>query len=134
MGNEIKTRTPEEIAARNEGIRAACAIVDDMFGKYNLHHTMQGDCVLAKLNMLSNKKIRKNPIAENLTLKARVERYERMIDVTNDLRGFRWHIQRRRENNRIEWLSTDPSGNVLGPFDTALEAFEAITEVEEKEK
>ncbi len=50
---------------------------------------------------------------------------EALLGQTNDLSGFNWHIQRRRENNRFEWLSTKGE-SVYGPFDSILEAFAAL--------
>jgi hypothetical protein len=43
------------------GIRFACSTVDEMYGRSNTHPKMQGDCVLAKLNMLNVSLVRDNP-------------------------------------------------------------------------
>ena len=58
-------------------------------------------------------------------LRGEVQRYERMMNRVADIRGFSWHMLRRRENNQDEWLVSD-KGLVLGPFSTALEAFESL--------
>ena len=54
-------RSEENARTYEDGIRFACAMVDEMYAKSNTHDLMQGDCVLAKLNMLPKSKIRKNP-------------------------------------------------------------------------
>lgn len=61
--------------------------------------------------------------------KAKVARFEAMLGSVADMRGFSWHMTRRRENNEDEWLSTSAySDGVYGPFPDALSAFEAIQE------
>ena len=63
-------------------------------------------------------------------LEGKVRELEAMLSRTNDIRGFSWHIQRRRENGQIEWFSTSAeSGSVFGPFTSALEAFAALEEI-----
>lgn len=59
--------------AREEGIRFACAVVDEMYGGCNTHQFMQGDCVLAKLNMLDKSKLRPNPVDHEAAI---IERYK----------------------------------------------------------
>lgn len=59
-------------------------------------------------------------------VEAERDAYAAMLDHTNDLRAFNWHIQRRRENNHFEWLSTK-GDSVFGPFETILEAYAAAS-------
>ena len=58
-------------AAYKKGVRDACAMVDEMYGNYNLHHHMQGDCVLAKLSLLSAGNIRQNPVPNQVEARDR---------------------------------------------------------------
>lgn len=77
-----------------------------------------------------------NVRAENLTLKARVERYERMIGAVETIYFDRHVIHHQRVPvGKPYFIENVDNGKMLdGEFDTALEAFEAITEVEEKQK
>ncbi len=63
--------------------------------------------------------------ADLVAARSEVERLTKFINHINDARGFSWHLQRRRENDRYEWFSCD-AYSVFGPFPTALEAFDAV--------
>jgi hypothetical protein len=54
---EPKTKTKDYW----EGFKAACEIIDDMYARSNTHPYMQGDCVMAKMNLFKKEDIRKNP-------------------------------------------------------------------------
>jgi len=68
-------------------------------------------------------------IAQIRQLESERDKLRTAIERANDIRGFGWHILRRRENDRMEWLTSNANepDHVYGPFESVTEAFAALT-------